>query len=179
MSDFFERMQRLKVSVRSPDRTVSARFSLSTGVEVTLTETSIRRHSETSLAAQVTAAVNGVFAGCRQGTQAALTSSGPQRASSGYRQPEAAVRQRRFAHEVSEMETQAISPLGYAAAWLVGEGTFHLQIAPGILNRLDVDTARLQGEINAAVTEARREHAARKRRAHEHIYEYEPYGSNE
>ncbi|MGH8876267.1 MAG: hypothetical protein ACRD0P_02820 [Stackebrandtia sp.] len=179
MSDFLERMERLKVSAQSPDRCVTAKFTITTGVEVKLAASTVRRHTEESLAEQVTAAVNGVFAGCRQGTRAALSRPETDKDQPGNPQREAAVRQRRFAHEVSEMETQAISPLGCAAAWLVGEGTFHLQIAPGTLHRLDVDDARLQREINNAIAVAMREHAAWKRQVHEHVYQYQPYGSDE
>ena len=67
MAEFGEMLDRLTVTVRSPDRSVTIVATLDGDPKVELAEGSLRRHTEQSLAAQLAATVRVGIAALQRG----------------------------------------------------------------------------------------------------------------
>ncbi|MGH8794190.1 MAG: hypothetical protein ACRDXX_16285 [Stackebrandtia sp.] len=155
MEDFFERLERMKINVISPDGTVRAHYAVTEGINIELRLDTYSGHTEESLALQIIAAVKGVCHGYAKATNP--TAEGERRQSPQQSKPRELPfdeRRQRFSEEVGKIAESASSLRGFVQASWSGRGDFNVNIRPGTLNRLDVNQTQLATEVNHAITTA-------------------------
>lgn len=152
-----QRMNQLAVTATSPDGTATATLSRREGIAVALRHDCKRRHSERSLAAEVSAALAGVLKGY---TRAAAKVFG--------REPGAGFHPD-MDRAMAELVTRATSRDGYVKIERRGETGFELRLRPGTFGELT--EPELGAEITSAVAAADREHSAAVERAHQSVFQ--------
>lgn len=152
---FAEQSDRIRVTAKSPDGSVTALLDRATGVRVELAPGTERDHSEESLARQVAAALTGAAAGGATGLDKVNQHHGGARPETVATGPQAEYLDR-LKQRLSEVEVRSLSPRGYVQIGYRGASGFDIRIEPGALRRRGVDAEQLTVEINTALQQALR-----------------------
>ena len=147
-----ERIDRLRVTATSPDRSVVARRTVSSGVTVEAGSRGWSHHSDASLGREVTAAVVAVAAGTHRVIDRILRPTG----TPALRRPE-----RHTTSTVANVRTRVTGPRRLVRVELHGADALTVTITSGTLRRLDVSTAALRAEINRTLADGATAHAKR------------------
>jgi len=167
---FHDFLERMKVNVTSPDRTVSAGYSGRGGITVSFRQGAFTRHDEASLVTQIDHALDGVTTGFDSGMSHIYKARGIQpppteptgTRTSRYRQ--------RFRELAYELKSYATSPLGCVKVRISNNHRINVRIAPGTLNRMDMTEERLASELLSALTEASRDYSTKRRDLRDTVY---------
>ena len=164
---FIATLKRIRVQVRSPDRSVTGSYSHQDGVTIRIDPDALPGHDETSLAAQLSAALNSIHDGYREAIDTVRRRRAGDDAPAVQKARKDERRRRNF-EAVSAVSARGVSPQGFVTVGIQGSGEHRVRLRPRTLDsqRLGVDA--LDAEINTAVRRARSDMVARLRHAEEH-----------
>ena len=145
-----DRLEAMTVRVKSPDGTVRATCGITDGLQVSISESGMRDHSERSLADQLKAVISSARSGFIGATGKLADDSGITPEMTGT----LAVDAKTFVSEMDEVDVWEVSPRGLIEVGLRGGGEVGVHIAEGSLRRHGVTHAQLESEVNAAIAAA-------------------------
>lgn len=151
MEYFLDKLERLKIRVKSPTGLVIGGFSVTSGLEVEFSKP-LRDVEPTLVQEELDAAINALIAGSRHGVNSLL----------GEKWTEANGNPRDPARQaVNEAErkilVQVRSRRNNVLVQIRGTEEFSVRLRPGITVRLDMNEQALAAEINSAIGQATQE----------------------
>lgn len=164
---FVGRMSRLRIETKSPDWTVTARYTVTSGYEIGIDPNRYRKHNDNSLAEQIKAAVDGVNRGYSKGTSV-LFPDGEQSRRRRAANPVAKRRAEEMSQCIAEIDIVEQSLHGHVKVRMRGAGSTEVKVRPG--SRAIVDAESLADEASEALNAANREFGRRRMRIHETVY---------
>lgn len=134
-----EQLDRISMSVTSPDKTVKIDFAAPAGLIARLRPGSVRRHSEESLSRQVQAALLGAMRGYREAVRTILEPDAAEPADTP------------LDRELAKQRVRAGSPRGAVDIDWHGSSDIRVRFRPRVLDRFD--ETELAAELNTAIAE--------------------------
>lgn len=158
--DYLDQVDRIRVTAQSPDGTVRVRCDRGDGIRVAFADDVENKHTEESLARQITLAVRRVA----DGQSAALATVHRRRWGSEPTPPESEAgldRLRTLGRKLADIEVRALGPRGYVQVAHTGQRGLDVRIEPGALRRAGVTGGQVATEVNLALARAGRDWARR------------------
>lgn len=156
MNSAVEMFAKLNVTAASPDRSVTARFAHRGGFAVTFNARLAAEHTEDSLAAQLTHAVNDGLAGYRAALNRIDVEVDRFLGGDAEARRERRKTSRRLpAAQCANLESRAVSPKGYAGIRFRKLDEVDCRIRPGTLSRAGFTFPKLGEEVAAAYYRAK------------------------
>lgn len=158
MPSFREQTSRISVNLVSPDMSVTGSFNTKEGLTISIDDRKFARHSDESLAKQVSA----VIQGAGRGSKAAHEKIREQR--HGPPPPEqeaeaARARRKNRTQQINQLQVRQLSRNGFVHLELKGGDEVNVRIKPGTVGHAALSAETLSREINETLALAVRQYA--------------------
>ncbi|MGH8875979.1 MAG: hypothetical protein ACRD0P_01330 [Stackebrandtia sp.] len=147
----------INITVKSPDRSVTARYSVHDGVKLLIDANSMVRHDEQTLAGQITAAILGIQTGFSRAFEAMNPASGGRE--------DVVDNPSRRETPTHVIPVSVTSPSGCVHACLTAAGEPRFGIRPGTLRRRGISPSALADEVTSAYRALQNEYVSEVKRS--------------